>query len=200
MAAETAVPTVDHAAASPALRSAVVASADHAVAAKVRVAVEKMRWRVREASGAAEAIIEIERELPEALILDAWLPDLEVGEFAALLQQLHPSLEILRTDGLVLNKAARSTRRHELLTALREVQSGTPTAALSGRSAHGVAEGRDPRVAKPAAALAGSAVPREAGGQVPGLIGESAAMRMLVEMIRLVVFLPRWIILVPQPC
>ena len=190
MAAETAVPTVDHATVSPALRSAVVASADHAVAAKVRVAVEQMRWRVREASGAAEAIIEIERELPEALILDAWLPDLEVGEFAALLQQLHPTLEILRMDGLVLNKAARSTRRHELLTALREVQATAPKALASGavgRTVPGSAETRDSRVVRPAAAVAGSSATREpAVAQIPGLIGTGAAMQMLVEMIRLV--------------
>ena len=190
MAAETVVPTVDHATALPAPRSAVVASADHAVAAKVRVAAEQMRWRVREASGAAEAIIEIERELPEALILDAWLPDLEVGEFAALLQQLHPSLEILRMDGVVLNKAARSTRRHELLTALREVQATAPRAAgggAAGRAAPGRTESRDPRGGRPAAAVTGSAAMRDmAAFQIPGLIGASAAMQVLVEMIRLV--------------
>ena len=172
-----------------AVRSAVIASADRVLSGQLRAEVEQMRWRVREAGGAAEAIIEIERELPEAIILDSWLPDLEVGEFAALLQQLHPSLEILRADGLVLNKAGRSTRRHELLAALREVQSSPPRASAreaAGRPALAGAEGGATRTSRAGEAISRSDDKGHASETTPGLVGESPAMRLLAEMIRLV--------------
>jgi len=182
---------VDHAQPVPRARGVIVASADRVLLAQLRAGVEQMRWRVREAGGAAEAIIELERELPEAIVLDSWLPDLEVSEFATLLQQLHPLLEILRADGVVLNKGARSTRRHELLAALREVQPSALKVGpreMAGRPATAAAEKRLPRIPRGEEETARVVVGGKDEGVVPasGLVGESAAMRVLAEMIRLV--------------
>jgi transcriptional regulator with GAF, ATPase, and Fis domain len=80
-----------------------------------------LRWQVREASGGAEAMAQLEDSRSEALLVDSWLPDLEVGEFATVIRMLYPSMELLRVDGGV-DGGARSPRRNELLHALREAQ------------------------------------------------------------------------------
>jgi transcriptional regulator with GAF, ATPase, and Fis domain len=76
---------------------------------------------VREASGGAEAMAQLEDARSEALLVDSWLPDLEVGEFATVIRMLYPAMELLRVDGGV-DGGARSPRRNELLHALREAQ------------------------------------------------------------------------------
>jgi DNA-binding NtrC family response regulator len=77
---------------------------------------------VREAGGGAEAMAFLEESRPEALLVDSWLPDLEVGEFAGQIRQMYPSMELLRVDGATDNGTVRSPRRNELLHALREAQ------------------------------------------------------------------------------
>jgi transcriptional regulator with GAF, ATPase, and Fis domain len=64
---------------------------------------------------------QLEDARSEALLVDSWLPDLEVGEFATVIRMLYPSMELLRVDGGV-DGGARSPRRNELLHALREAQ------------------------------------------------------------------------------
>jgi transcriptional regulator with GAF, ATPase, and Fis domain len=67
---------------------------------------------------------QLEDARSEALLVDSWLPDLEVGEFATVIRMLYPSMELLRVDGGV-DGGARSPRRNELLHALREAQGAT---------------------------------------------------------------------------
>jgi DNA-binding NtrC family response regulator len=112
------------------LRTVVLASADAGLRQRLRVSLTGLRWQVREASGGAEAMAQLEDARSEALLVDSWLPDLEVGEFATVIQMLYPSMELLRVDGGV-DGGARSPRRNELLHALREAQSAplTDTAA-----------------------------------------------------------------------
>src|ERR1700679_2532517 len=113
-----------------AARTVVLASADAALRQRLRTSLTGLRWQVREASGGAEAMAQLEDARSEALLVDSWLPDLEVGEFATVIQMLYPSMELLRVDGGV-DGGARSPRRNELLHALREAQSAplTDTAA-----------------------------------------------------------------------
>jgi transcriptional regulator with GAF, ATPase, and Fis domain len=80
-----------------------------------------LRWQVREAGGGAEAMAQLEDSRSEALLVDSWLPDLEVGEFASVVRMMYPAMELLRVDG-GLDGGARSPRRNELLHALREAQ------------------------------------------------------------------------------
>src|ERR1700751_4793876 len=107
-----------------ALRTVVLASADAGLRQRLRTSLTGLRWQVREASGGAEAMAQLEDARSEALLVDSWLPDLEVGEFATVIRMLYPSMELLRVDGGV-DGGARSPRRNELLHALREAQ-GAP--------------------------------------------------------------------------
>jgi DNA-binding NtrC family response regulator len=104
-----------------AMRTVVLASADAALRQRLRTSLTGLRWQVREASGGAEAMAQLEDSRSEALLVDSWLPDLEVGEFATVIRMLYPSMELLRVDGGV-DGGARSPRRNELLHALREAQ------------------------------------------------------------------------------
>src|ERR1700733_13098082 len=104
-----------------AMRTVVLASADAELRQRLRTSLTGLRWQVREASGGAEAMAQLEDARSEALLVDSWLPDLEVGEFATVIRMLYPSMELLRVDGGV-DGGARSPRRDELLHALREAQ------------------------------------------------------------------------------
>jgi transcriptional regulator with GAF, ATPase, and Fis domain len=64
---------------------------------------------------------QLEEARSEALLVDSWLPDLEVGEFASVIRMMYPTMDLLRVDG-GLDGGARSPRRNELLHALREAQ------------------------------------------------------------------------------
>jgi DNA-binding NtrC family response regulator len=104
-----------------AMRTVVLASADAGLRQRLRSSLTGLRWQVREAAGGAEAMAQLEDTRSEALLVDSWLPDLEVGEFATVIRMLYPSMELLRVDGGV-DGGARSPRRNELLHALREAQ------------------------------------------------------------------------------
>jgi DNA-binding NtrC family response regulator len=104
-----------------AVRTVVLASADAGLRQRLRTSLTGLRWQVREASGGAEAMAQLEDSRSEALLVDSWLPDLEVGEFATVIRMLYPSMELLRVDGGG-DGGARSPRRNELLHALREAQ------------------------------------------------------------------------------
>jgi transcriptional regulator with GAF, ATPase, and Fis domain len=101
-------------------RTVLLASADALLRQRLNLSLSGLRWQVREAGGGAEALAQLEDNPTEALILDDWLPDLEVMEFAGHLQALYPGMEMLRVDGDPIVGAARSPRRNELLHALRE--------------------------------------------------------------------------------
>jgi hypothetical protein len=101
-------------------RTVVLASADAALRQRLSSSLSGLRWKVREARGGAEAIAQLEGQPTEALLLDHWLPDLEVGEFAEQIGTMFPGMDLLRVDGDPILGGARSPRRHELLYALRE--------------------------------------------------------------------------------
>ncbi len=103
------------------MRTVVLASADAGLRQRLRTSLTGLRWQVREAAGGAEAMAQLEDSRSEALLVDSWLPDLEVGEFATVIRMLYPAMELLRVDGGV-DGGARSPRRNELLHALREAQ------------------------------------------------------------------------------
>jgi DNA-binding NtrC family response regulator len=79
-----------------------------------------MRWKVREASGGAETMAQLEELVPEALLMDHSLPDLEAGELAGRISEMYPGLDVLLVNGESMAVGAKSPRRHELLHALRE--------------------------------------------------------------------------------
>ena len=106
------------------VRTVVVASADAGLRERLRRSLVGLRWTVREAAGGADALDQLEAARPEALLLDSWLPDLEVEEVASQVRLLYPAVDLVRVDGGSDAGSVRSPRRHELMHALREAQQG----------------------------------------------------------------------------
>ena len=104
-------------------RTAVLVSADASFRQRLAEILIGMRWKVREASGGAEALSYLEESPSEALLLDFWLPDLEAGDFAEQLRIQYPNLDLICVNEAeeMIGKP-RSARRPELLHALRQAQ------------------------------------------------------------------------------
>ncbi|QEE29354.1 sigma-54-dependent Fis family transcriptional regulator [Terriglobus albidus] len=161
------------------VRHAVVVSADGDRRFRWVTSLEGLRWQVEAASGGAEAMASMEQHIPEALIVDNWLPDLEVDGFIAWVRQAFPSVDILRADGAPVGDGPRSPRRHELLHVLRAAEEDmveTPAPAA-------VVPEREP--AAPVPVIVPSELPVDAA-LLPGMIGNSSGMRELARMVRLV--------------
>jgi DNA-binding NtrC family response regulator len=103
-------------------RTAILASADIAFRRRVRDALTELRWQVREAAGGAEALACIETSPAEAVVLDSWLPDLEIREFVSEFERLHPGVDLVMADASLTTGSCRSPRRNEVLYALRQAQ------------------------------------------------------------------------------
>ncbi len=159
------------AAETPAARTVVVASGDAEMRQRLRQVLTMMRWDVREAGGGAEAMAQLEAAGAEALLVDSWLPDLEVEEFAGQMRGLHPEMDMLRFDGGADDAGARSPRRNELLQALREAErQGERTCAVL-------------RETLPLREAPGA---RTAPMALPDVIGGGAQMAELARLVRLV--------------
>ena len=182
-------------------RTVVLASADAGLRQRLRASLTGLRWQVREAGGGAEAMAQLDASQPEALLVDSWLPDLEVGEFAGQIRMLYPGMELLRVDGGV-DGVARSPRRNELLHALREAQEGAvnDTAAWAAapvaipKSAGRGYTGTQESARQALSVLMGREEPvwRESPARVqpvvtlPEMVGASETMQELARLIRLV--------------
>lgn len=103
-------------------RTAVLASADIAFRRRLRNALTELRWQVREAAGGAEALACVEASPAEAVVLDSWLPDLEIREFVSEFERLHPGIDLVMADASLSAGTWRSPRRNEVLHALRQAQ------------------------------------------------------------------------------
>jgi len=62
-------------------RTALVASADRNFRQRLSETLTGLRWQVRVAEGGAQAWAEAGAAQPEAVIVDSWLPDLDLAEF-----------------------------------------------------------------------------------------------------------------------
>ena len=191
-------------------RTVTLASADAGLRQRLNVSLSGLRWKVREATGGAEALAQLEELQTEALLLDHWLPDLEVMEFTGRLKTLYPGMDLLRIDGDPVSGCAKSPRRHELLHALREAAGAAQRAiAFPAAEVERVARGgmqsekekekeTEAAVVVPAQSVgesmqAGPSRRQQAavGGSglsvaIEGLVGESAEMMELARLIRLV--------------
>lgn len=108
-------------------RSVIIVSGNVALRQRLKKQLTDLRWRVDEAGGGAEAMACVETNRPEALVVDTWLPDLEVTEFVAQIGEMYPAMDLLRVDGLQVAvdgpmHTAKSPRRNELLHAIRVSQ------------------------------------------------------------------------------
>jgi DNA-binding NtrC family response regulator len=110
------------------MRTALVASADGNFRQKLSQVLGGLRWQVREAEGGAQAWAEANASMPEAMIVDTWLPDLELSEFLSDFRGSFPDVDLVTASGSVAEESPRGPYRQELLYALRSIQE-TDTAA-----------------------------------------------------------------------
>src|SRR5208283_1261539 len=109
-------------------RTALVASADRSFRQRLAQLLAGLRWQVREAEGGAEAWAHAEDAVPEAMIVDSWLPDLALSEFLSDFRERFPEVDLVTTAGSQAEESPRGPYRQELLYALRHSQE-TDTAA-----------------------------------------------------------------------
>lgn len=181
----------------PAPRSVVLASADASLRGRLRLALVNLRWQVYEAPGGAAAMAYLDQLRPEALLVDGWLPDLEVEEFAERARSLFPETDLVRMDGSLLNSRCRSPRRHELLQVLREVVDVTAEGAPLLFEVPAIATGATQELLAEREQLPVSRVEVAHGrhdpgpahlisGFLPEMVGTSAGMAELGKLVRLV--------------
>ena len=109
-------------------RTALVASADRSFRQRLTEILTGLRWQVREAEGGADAWTAAQTAQPEALIVDSWLPDLDLAEFLEDFKASFPQVDLVAAGGASTQESPRGPYRQELLYALRRCQD-TDTAA-----------------------------------------------------------------------
>jgi len=110
-------------------RIVLVASSDASLRERLRHSLTGLRWQVLEAPGGAEAWVASQAVTQlEALLIDPWLPDLDVAEFLHDFHQEHPQVDLVMTDGAAIADSGRSPYHQELLYALRRSQEGDTAA------------------------------------------------------------------------
>ena len=109
-------------------RTALVASADRSFRQRLTEILTGLRWQVREAESGAQAWTEAQTTPPEALIVDSWLPDLDLSEFLEDFKGSFPQVDLVAAGGASTQESPRGPYRQELLYALRRCQD-TDTAA-----------------------------------------------------------------------
>ncbi len=160
----------------------------------------ELRWQVRETAGGAETLACLEASPAEAVVLDSWLPDLEIHEFVAEFHRAHPEVDLIMADASdAAGSEARGPRRNEILHALRRAQATDDaiwkTAPVDLAAPDGTAGGR---WTEPTAAIEDGAQPVAQGfafagggaaagaGVLPEFIGAHPAMLEVSRRIRLV--------------
>ena len=109
-------------------RVVLIASSDPSVRERLRHSLAGLRWQVIETPGGAEAWMALQSTQVEALLIDPWLPDLDVAEFLQDFHRDHPTVDLMMTDGVAAENSPRSPYHQELLYALRRSQEGDSAA------------------------------------------------------------------------
>ena len=109
-------------------RTALVASADSCFRQSVSAVLTGLRWDVREAHGGAQAWGEAMDLQPQTIIVDSWLPDLDIHEFLREFHTSFPHVDIITNDRGPFEGATPSPYRQEVLYALNRREQ-TDTAA-----------------------------------------------------------------------
>ncbi len=147
------------------VRSAIVATGNALLRETLAAELGMLRWTVRQARGAAEVFALLGEQPSTALLLDSWLPDLDVHECVRELSALFPQMELIALDGSELGPApAPGPLRGELLHALRQALRHSPGEAPSCAEPSAV---KDPTSAD-APACAPEPLPRANPAAAPG--------------------------------
>ncbi len=103
-------------------RTALVASSDRSFRQRLAETLTGLRWQVREAEGGAQAWAQAQVTPPEAVIVDSWLPDLDLAEFLRDFRAFFPEVDLVTASGSITQESPRGPYRQELLYALRRSQ------------------------------------------------------------------------------
>jgi DNA-binding NtrC family response regulator len=103
-------------------RTALVVSADRNFRQRLTETLSGLRWQIREAEGGAQAWEESQAATPDAVIVDSWLPDLELAEFLKDFLTSYPEVDLVTASGTSAQESPRGPYRQELLYALRHSQ------------------------------------------------------------------------------
>ncbi len=175
------------------LVSTIIASPDPKFRRRVLDVLRSTRWTAEEAVGGAAALDRLEAGRCQVLMLDRWLPDLDVTELMAIVKTRYPHVEVFVVDsesGMPLLAEEPPLHSH-LSGLLRILQSLRETATEDGDSAVAVQGpefapelSRDPD-RKPAAREVIVSAPLQAE-PLPGMIGSSPPMQRVYRLARLV--------------
>ena len=103
-------------------RTALVTSADGSFRQRLNAVLSGLRWQVREAVGGAQAWGEAMDTLPEVIIVDSWLPDLDLDEFLREFRESFPCVDVITADRETSLESKPGPHRKEILYALRRIQ------------------------------------------------------------------------------
>lgn len=103
-------------------RTALVTSADGSFRHRLSDVLTGLRWQVREAQGGAQAWGETMDALPQTIIVDSWLPDLELAEFLREFRTAFPDVDVVTTGSAMPLEGTPGPHRQEILYALRRIQ------------------------------------------------------------------------------
>ena len=156
--------------------SALIASPDPYFREQMLRTLRAARWLAEEAFGGAEALVKLEKNNCQVLLLDHWLADLDVMELVGIVRERHPGLAVYVVDAAsalpVLSHEpqgqAHPSAITELLEGLLHQEPGVP-----GRL-------------HPAPLPANSPALPESEQPLPDMIGSSPAMRRVYHLARLV--------------
>jgi DNA-binding NtrC family response regulator len=109
--------------------TAVVAITDASSRERACVMLRGMRWIAQPAQGGADSLAQMQSTHCDAILVDSWLPDLEIREFLSECGRRHPEVDIVMLDATDAEPCdagsekpkSRNPRRNELLHVLRLV-------------------------------------------------------------------------------
>ena len=155
----------------------VVASASEGFRKRILGQFGDRSWAVEEAMGGAEALSLVEEGDFKVVLLDRWLPDLDVRELVSILKTCHPEVQVL-----VLESAEEERGLVEKLSLQQEL----PTQPVE---AEGVVEcGAGREESKSACGAVMKAAPVDKREEpLPGMMGVSPLMQRAYRLARLVV-------------
>jgi DNA-binding NtrC family response regulator len=162
-------------------RTVLLACPDPSLRVRLRQSLVGLRWQVLEAEAGAEAWLACQAEPQlEAMVVDSWLPDLDVHEFLADFRREHPQVDLMMTDGTQVGGSLRSPYHQELLYAMRRSQE-LDTAAWKTAPAMGENQDMARDMARmpvvPQAAQAREVQPFLARPSQPATVGQEAENR-----------------------
>ncbi len=142
----------------------------------------------------------LEEQRPEALLLAGPFQDLDLEEFAAWVDTLHPEIDLLRLDTLPVEANTSTTRHYELAQVIRDfsgvgyslMSDLASTSAASPIAPSPMTAAVDPEAISPLNSHIVSSIGKplkDSGLQnefLPEMVGTSAAMKELGRLVRLV--------------